>query len=128
MDVAHGMIKAPGLPDIGHADQLKLLGTEALPFFDQDGVHEIHREWRAVVDSYPGERVLVAEAWTPSAERTAMYLRADEMHQAFNFHYLTAEWTFEALRSVIDSSLAAVERRWVRLLPGCCRTTTCNGT
>ncbi len=108
VDVAHGMIKAPGLPDVGHADQLKLLGTEALPFFDQDGVHEIHREWRAVVDSYPGERVLVAEAWTPSAERTAMYLRADEMHQAFNFHYLTAEWTAEALRSVIDSSLAAV--------------------
>ncbi len=25
VDVAHGMVKAPGLPDIGHADQLKLL-------------------------------------------------------------------------------------------------------
>jgi alpha-glucosidase len=108
VDVAHGMIKADGLPDIGHGDQLKLLGTQALPFFDQDGVHEIYRDWRKVLDSYPGARIGVAEAWTPSAERTARYLRSDELHQAFNFHYLTAEWSPTALREVIDDSLAAM--------------------
>ncbi|WP_309113812.1 glycoside hydrolase family 13 protein [Saccharothrix sp.] len=108
IDVAHGLVKADGLPDVGRTEQLKLLGTEALPFFDQDGVHEIYRDWRKVLDSYPGVRVGVAEAWTPSPERTARYLRADELHQAFNFHYLTAEWDAEALKTVIDDSLAAM--------------------
>ncbi|WP_433269564.1 glycoside hydrolase family 13 protein [Actinosynnema sp. CS-041913] len=108
VDVAHGMVKADGLPDVGRTGQLRLLGTEALPFFDQDGVHEIYRDWRKVFDSYPGGRIGVAEAWTPSPERTARYLRADELHQAFNFHYLTAGWDASALRAVIDDSLAAM--------------------
>ncbi|NNJ08422.1 alpha-glucosidase, partial [Streptomyces sp. PKU-MA01144] len=40
VDVAHGLVKAPGLPDIGSGDQVKLLGNDVMPFFDQDGVHE----------------------------------------------------------------------------------------
>ncbi|MER6348974.1 glycoside hydrolase family 13 protein [Streptomyces sp. NPDC001532] len=105
VDVAHGLVKAAGLPDIGHREQLRLLGNRALPFFDQDGVHEIYRSWRAVLDEYPGERVGVAEAWTPSPERTARYVRADELHQAFNFPYLGTEWNADALRRTIDESL-----------------------
>ncbi|MFE0689137.1 glycoside hydrolase family 13 protein [Streptomyces xiamenensis] len=105
IDVAHGMVKAEGLPDMGHSGQLKLLGTQTLPFFDQDGVHEIYRDWRTILDAYPGQRIGVAEAWTPSAERTARYLRPGELHQAFNFHYLSTPWEAGALREVIDSSL-----------------------
>ncbi|WEV28180.1 glycoside hydrolase family 13 protein [Streptomyces sp. 71268] len=108
IDVAHGLVKAAGLPDMGRTGQLKLLGNQALPFFDQDGVHAIYRSWRKVLDEYPGQRVGVAEAWTPSAERTARYLRPDELHQAFNFHYLTTGWDAAALRAVIDESLAAM--------------------
>ena len=105
VDVAHGLVKAAGLPDTGHTEQLKLLGSQALPFFDQDGVHEIYRSWRRVLDEYPGERIAVAEAWTPSPQRTALYLRRDELHQAFNFHYLSTDWDAEELRRVIDESL-----------------------
>ncbi|MDJ1137413.1 glycoside hydrolase family 13 protein [Streptomyces iconiensis] len=105
IDVAHGLVKAEGLPDMGSTDQLKLLGNQQLPFFDQDGVHEIYRSWRAVLDEYPGERIGVAEAWAPSAERTALYVREDELHQAFNFHYLNTGWEAEPLREVIDESL-----------------------
>ncbi|MEV8531261.1 glycoside hydrolase family 13 protein [Streptomyces sp. NPDC051211] len=108
VDVAHGLVKAPGLPDIGAKDQLKLLGNDVMPFFDQDGVHEIYRSWRRILDEYEGERVLVAEAWTPTVERTARYVRPDEMHQAFNFQYLTADWDAASLREVIDGSLAAM--------------------
>ncbi len=108
IDVAHGLVKAAGLPDMGHTGQLKLLGNQALPFFDQDGVHAIYRSWRKILDEYPGQRIGVAEAWTPSAERTARYLRPDELHQAFNFHYLTTGWDAAALHSVIDTSLAAI--------------------
>lgn len=108
IDVAHGMVKAEGLPDMGSTGQLRLLGTQVLPFFDQDGVHEIYRSWRAILDEYPGERIAVAEAWTPSQERTALYVRPGELHQAFNFHYLSTPWDAGALRTAIDVSLAAM--------------------
>ncbi|WP_269854251.1 glycoside hydrolase family 13 protein [Streptomyces sp. RPT161] len=108
VDVAHGLVKAPGLPDIGHTEQVKLLGNQVLPFFDQDGVHEIYRDWRRILDGYPGERIAVAEAWTPTVRRSALYLRPDELHQAFNFTYLTAGWDAEELRRVIEDSLAAM--------------------
>ncbi|MDG4858357.1 glycoside hydrolase family 13 protein [Streptomyces sp. T-3] len=109
VDVAHGLVKADGLPDIGgDGDQLKLLGNDVMPFFDQDGVHEIYRSWRRILDEYPGERIAVAEAWTPTVERTAQYVRPDELHQAFNFQYLGTHWDAAELRGVIDVSLGAM--------------------
>ncbi|ASY31702.1 MULTISPECIES: glycoside hydrolase family 13 protein [unclassified Streptomyces] len=108
IDVAHGLVKAPGLPDVGGAEQVKLLGNGATPYFDQDGVHEIYRSWRRVLDEYDGARVFVAEAWTPTVERTAHYVRPDELHQAFNFQYLSTDWSAPALREVIDRTLAAM--------------------
>ncbi|MDX6314325.1 MAG: alpha-glucosidase [Streptomyces sp.] len=116
IDVAHGLVKAEGLPDIGDHEQLKLLGSsdgdsdsdDGLPFFDQDGVHEIYRSWRLILEEYDGERIGVAEAWTPTVDRTARYLRHDELHQAFNFQYLSTGWDAAALREVIDRSLDAM--------------------
>ncbi|MFF8956889.1 glycoside hydrolase family 13 protein [Streptomyces sp. NPDC014894] len=107
VDVAHGMVKAEGLPDIGLSEQAKLIGAQVLPFFDQDGVHEIHRSWRTLLDGYGGERIGVAEAWAPTSERLALYVRPDELHQAFNFQFLTCDWDAAAMRRVIDESLAA---------------------
>ncbi|MFD5881211.1 glycoside hydrolase family 13 protein, partial [Streptomyces yangpuensis] len=109
IDVAHGMVKADGLPDIGRGAQATLIGSEPLPFFDQDGVHAIHRAWRRLLDSYEGprRRIGVAEAWAPTSERLALYVRPDELHQAFNFRFLTCPWDPEGMRTVIDESLAA---------------------
>lgn len=105
VDVAHGMIKDPELLDVGYPNQITMLGSAVLPYFDQDDVHEIHRSWRRILDGYPGGRIAVAEAWAPSLERLAAYVRPDELHQAFNFHYLNSPWDAEALRAVIDRSL-----------------------
>ncbi|REE99860.1 glycoside hydrolase family 13 protein [Thermomonospora umbrina] len=105
VDVAHGMVKADGLPDVGHAGQVAMLGRRVLPYFDQDGVHDIHRSWRRLLNSYPGGRIGVAEAWAPTPERLARYVRPDELHQAFNFHYLTAPWDARAKGEVIEESL-----------------------
>ncbi|MFJ7207424.1 glycoside hydrolase family 13 protein [Streptomyces sp. NPDC098789] len=107
IDVAHGMVKSAGLPDLGRGAQATLIGSEPLPFFDQDGVHEIHRSWRRLLDSYDGQRIGVAEAWAPTSERLALYVRPDELHQAFNFRFLKCPWDAEAMRTVIDGSLAA---------------------
>ncbi|MQY14753.1 Oligo-1,6-glucosidase [Streptomyces sp. RB5] len=108
VDVAHGLVKAPGLPDLGGHDQLKLLGNDAMPFFDQDGVHAIYRSWRTILEEYDGQRIAVAEAWTPTVERTANYVRPDELHQAFNFQYLGTHWNAAELHKVIDTSLDAM--------------------
>jgi alpha-glucosidase len=105
VDVAHGMIKAEGLPDAGFSNQIQMLGSTVLPYFDQDEVHEIHRSWRRILDEYPGERIAVAEAWAPSLERLAAYVRPDELHQAFNFHFLGTPWQRDELRAVIEDSL-----------------------
>ncbi|WP_204044233.1 glycoside hydrolase family 13 protein [Acrocarpospora phusangensis] len=105
IDVAHGMVKAEGLPDVGYTGQARMIGTQVVPYFDQDGVHEIHRAWRRILDSYPGERIGVAEAWAPTQRRLADYVRPDELHQAFNFHFLTTPWEAGRFRQVIQESL-----------------------
>ncbi|MFC3995472.1 glycoside hydrolase family 13 protein [Nocardiopsis sediminis] len=111
IDVAHGMVKDPALPDIAEGRKADLIdGQFQLPYFDQDGVHEIYRRWRRIADSYPGQRALVAEAWVQDADRVARYLRADELHQAFNFEYLQTGWDAGQLRRVIDRSLATNEK------------------
>ncbi|MEP7160180.1 MAG: glycoside hydrolase family 13 protein [Dermatophilaceae bacterium] len=121
VDVAHGLVKAPGLPDWG-AEQEMLSpageGVEAThpPMWDQEGVHDIYRSWRRITGDYDpdtiadasgAERILVAEAWVDPVERAARYVRPGEMHQAFNFAFLTAAWTAPALRAVIEESLRA---------------------
>ncbi|GAB1689911.1 glycoside hydrolase family 13 protein [Krasilnikovia sp. M28-CT-15] len=110
VDVAHGLIKQADLADWHYPNAiLGGLSHEGPPppMWDQEGVHEIYREWRAVLDEYPGDRILVAEAWVQPPGRLARYVRPDEMHQAFNFEYLEAPWAAEALRTVIAGSLAA---------------------
>lgn len=107
VDVAHGLIKAPGLPDLTLSpEDLASLPTHATPFWDQDGVHEVYAAWRRVVDSYPPpDRVLCAEAWVSPPERMARYLRPDEMHQGFAFDFLGCRWDATSLRQVIDTEL-----------------------
>jgi alpha-glucosidase len=107
IDVAHGMVKAPGLPDADTSEGPALFGGAETPFFDQDGVHDIYREWRSILDSYAPERIAVAEAWVP-LDRSARYVRAGELHQAFNFGFLGTPWSGPSYRGVIDDSLRAM--------------------
>ena len=105
VDVAHSLVKADGLPDAEeHTEQGNFnLG----PMWDQDGVHDIYRRWRRVLEEYDGDRVLVAEAWIPSPERLARYVREDEMHQAFNFDFLASTWDAASYRRVIAETMAS---------------------
>jgi len=110
IDVAHGMVKAAGLPDIVEADtESDMLAAETRPFWDQDGVHEIYRQWRKVLDSYPGDRMAVAEAWVSPASRIARYLRPDELANSFNFDFLSSPWEPESLKKMINRSMEALE-------------------
>jgi alpha-glucosidase len=109
VDVAHGLMKKPGLPDyFPDADGGSMGGDAAdVPYWGQPAVHDVYREWHEVLAEYDGDRALCAEAWLPSIEQTALWVRPDEMNQAFNFAYLETKWDAAALRAVIDASLAA---------------------
>src|SRR5690606_31785762 len=87
VDVAHGLVKAEGLPDyVPPIDSGSMGGDQTdVPYWGQEGVHEVYRDWRRVLAEYPGDRALCAEAWMPTVEATALWVRPDEMHQAFNF-------------------------------------------
>jgi alpha-glucosidase len=110
IDVAHAMVKQADLPDWAEDDS-PMGGTAEItedrrpPMWDQEGVHEIYREWRKIVDSYDGDRMLVAEAWVTPYERLARYTRADELHQAFNFDHCVSPWRAADQREVITTSV-----------------------
>jgi alpha-glucosidase len=109
IDVAHGMVKAAGLPDAVAPDpKAEMLAPENRPFWDQDGVHEIYREWRKILNSYPGDRMAVAEAWVSPASRIARYLRPDELANSFNFDFLSCPWEPAPFKKMIDRSLEAL--------------------
>jgi alpha-glucosidase len=109
IDVAHGMAKAPGLPDVARAADDTDPRHHQGPMWDQDDVHEIYRSWRRVLDSYDGDRAMVAEAWVSPLSRLARYVRPDEVHQSFNFAFLTTRWDAAALRAVVADSLTAMD-------------------
>ncbi|MEU1271622.1 glycoside hydrolase family 13 protein [Streptomyces sp. NPDC005799] len=107
IDVAHGLIKHPELPDLPprRADDGPREHVDH-PHWDRDEVHDIYRAWRRVADEFPGDRCFVAEAWADTPERLAAYVRRDGLHTAFNFDFLMSSWDAKDLRSVIDDSLA----------------------
>ena len=109
IDVAHGLLKDPALPDLG-IDEETILGAPDRgdhPHWDLPGVHQIYRGWRALADTYDPPKIYVAEAWVSSPERLAAYLRPDELHTAFDFDFVRAPWDAAELRRCAISSLQA---------------------
>jgi alpha-glucosidase len=112
LDVARGMAKPPGLPDmdLGMLRNHGQLSDNAYdPRFDNDSVHDVHRMIRRVLDEYP-DRMSVGEIWVADDERFSRYLRPDELHLGFNFRLLTADFDAAQLRDAIDHSIASVSR------------------
>ena len=107
IDVAHGMAKPPGLPDMEviRAEVL-LADMDDDPRFNNDGVHEIHRQIRAVFNDYP-DAVAIGEVWVYDNEQFARYVRPDELHLGFNFRLLRADFDADDIRGAIENSMAA---------------------
>jgi alpha-glucosidase len=108
IDVAHGMSKPDELPDATDPDVQLLAHAEDDPRFDHDGVHDVHRMIRAVLDHFPG-RMAVGEVWVDDDERFARYVRPDELHLGFNFRLVQAPFEAAAVREAIEHSLSAVD-------------------
>jgi alpha-glucosidase len=113
IDVAHGMAKPAGLPDfdlsvIPSREEGATMPSRGDIRWDRDGVHEYHRAFRRVLDSYPGDRMAVGEAWVPDDERLARYVRPDELNLCFNFELVEAAWGADAFRKAIEQSIEAM--------------------
>lgn len=106
IDVAHGMVKEIGLPDV-KVPVSQTVGKDREsehPFWGQEGIHDIIRGWRKILNEYD-DRVMCAEAWVLPLSRMAKWVRPDEYHQSFNFGYLETGWNKEGLVKVVTDSL-----------------------
>ena len=115
IDVAHAMAKEPGLPDLDLDAMPRAADGAVMPSvhdlrWDRELVHDYHRMFRRILDSYPGERMAVGEAWVPDAARLALYVRPDELNLTFNFELTETTWSAAGFRGAIDRSLRAMAR------------------
>lgn len=106
IDVAHGMSKPPGLPDMSNPDVEMLTSQDDDPRFNHEGVHDIHRGIRSVLDDYP-HAVSIGEIWVFENEDFAKYLRPDELHMGFNFRLVRADFDAVSIHGAIENALAA---------------------
>ena len=76
VDAAPAMAKVPGLPDAGHGPGARFESRTWVgnPHWDVDGVHDILRRWRAIGDTYDGDRLFVTEAVVRDPERLSRYV------------------------------------------------------
>jgi alpha-glucosidase len=109
VDVAHGLAKDPQMPDLGETHLVTGAAPAGHPHWDLDEVHDVYRDWRCLADAYPQDLVFVGEIWVQRPERLARYLRPGELHTAFNFTFLSAEWSASALRAAVDESLNCLD-------------------
>ncbi len=107
VDVAHGLLKDPGLEDVADAT----LTNRPSAYYHHPEVHDVYREWRVILDSYqgegfPGPRTAVGEVWADSASTLRPYLAPDGLPQVFNFELVQSRWSAAALRAAIDATHA----------------------
>ena len=112
VDQPHAMAKEQGLPDHPYVEEAGagfIEGRENPPMWFQDSVHEIFRDWRKILNSYPGDRAMCGEAYVLPLSFMALWVRPDEFHQTFNFRFLDAGWDREKLVAAIDESFEAFD-------------------
>jgi alpha-glucosidase len=110
VDVAHALVKDLSEPFPSKTTLPRQSESNGVhPLWDRDGVHEIYREWRQVLNEYDPPRSAVAEAFVPAARR-ARYASAEGLGQAFNFDLLQADWEYDKFRQVIEENLAQAEQ------------------
>jgi alpha-glucosidase len=107
-DAIHAVGKDPLLPD---ADA-KWTGMPWSALNDHATTHDILRQLRRLIDSYPGERLMVGEVFLLSTAAVARYYgEGDELQLAFNFPPLFAPWEAGAWRHRIDRVVEELDPR-----------------
>ena len=107
IDVAHSLYKREDMADDPTVGELGgLHDNDHSHVWDRDEVLEVYTEWRALLDGYDGDRMLVGEVFLYDVPRVARYVGEDKLHQAFNFTVFKAPFEGPALREVLEKALA----------------------
>jgi alpha-glucosidase len=107
-DVIHCIGKDPRLPD----DPPEMTGMPHSALNDVPVTHQRLRDIRRLLDSYPGDRVIVGEVFLLSTEKVAEYYGdQDELHLSFNFPPLFAPWWERHWSRCIAATVQALEPR-----------------
>ncbi|NJP30242.1 alpha-glucosidase, partial [Microbispora sp. SCL1-1] len=102
IDVAHMLFKHADLPDWNGYPEYNILAQ------NQPEVHDVLRRWRKIADGYGRDLTLVGEVWVPSVTDLALYLRPDELPQAFYFDLLQCPWDAPAFKASIDRGMEEI--------------------
>jgi alpha-glucosidase len=71
--------------------------------------HAVFRDWRAIAETYAPPRLLLGETWVGDlATMAGFHGRHDELQLTFNFPFIFADFTAEALSAVVAGTLAAL--------------------
>ncbi len=105
IDVAHALYKDPDLTPLP-TDQVRdgSFGMSPL-MWDRDEVLGVYEDWRALLDTYDGDRMLVGEVFLFDVSRVARYVGPTRLHQAFNFTVMQAPFEAPALRQTLEAAL-----------------------
>jgi len=114
IDVAHMVVKDRELrdnptsgPDDPFMDQV--MGQVAVYNSNRPEVHDVHRRWRAIANTYEPPRLLVGETFVDTvAQVMAYYGKGDELGLAFNMVFLQLPLDAEQMCAVVEESEALV--------------------
>jgi alpha-glucosidase len=118
IDVAHGIVKDRELRDNPPAteddiEHHRWLGQRMEYSMNRDEVHDVFRRWREVCDPYNG--VLLGETWVLNLEALVRFYGEDldELHLAFNFVFLFADFEAAQLAPIVAETEALMpEHAW----------------
>jgi alpha-glucosidase len=81
---------------------------------NQPGLHELFAELRALVDAYPGDRVLLGEFYVPFEELVSFYgAETPELHLPLNLSLTWSKWDATMIgRTIADYQSRAAGRGW----------------
>jgi alpha-glucosidase len=114
IDVVHMVVKDEQLRDNPPATDddhwmVQLTGQRQVYNGNRPEVHDVIRRWRAIADSYDPPRILVGETHVFDTDAMlSFYGTGDELHLAFNFLILHSRFEADALRKIVEATLAGI--------------------
>ena len=106
-DVAHALYKNPAMDDARDPLPGEDPGdVTSAHVWDREEVLAVYEQWRARLDGYTPDRMLVGEVFLLDVPRIARYVGDERLHQAFNFTVMKTDWDAPALRTTLRAALA----------------------
>jgi alpha-glucosidase len=112
IDVAHMIVKdrelrdnPPATADDALLDQFR--GQSPVYNSNRPEVHDVHRRWRTIADSYDPPRLLIGETFVDRVpDMIAFYGTGDELNLAFNIPLMQRDFEPDALREIVEATEA----------------------